>query len=328
MDTNAIVDILSALPTSKLISTVSAGIGKVYEPRYKRKMADATAYEINAIAEAMRNAADLPIVYNQDGVAINSEDFQRLMQRAGTRLVLQETIKQHNIESVVDNAYEILEQEESCSEEPVEQGWINRFFNCVEDIGDADLHVIFGKILAGEIKQPRSFSKRTLDTIRNLSQYEAKIFQKVTPFIVHFGKDAFIPSEGKILEKYDVQYGDLMLLRECGLVCTADHAGLTYELNQGDECAIHNRFEMIKAKRNSKGTTRFSIGAYALTTAGRELYTVMEPDPCHAYLYDLAKSIYQHNRGLQVTIHRINHIYEREIDYQETATEIINEAAK
>ena len=98
-------------PTMKLLDMVGGAIGTVYEPKHKRKMADATAYEINAIGEAMRNVADMPIVYNQDGVAINSEDFNRLMQRAGTRLVLQETIKQHNIESVVDNAYEILEKE-------------------------------------------------------------------------------------------------------------------------------------------------------------------------------------------------------------------------
>ena len=103
-------------PTMKLMDMVGSAIGTAYAPVHKRKMADATVYEINAIGEAMRKAADLPIVYNQDGVAINSEDFNRLMQRAGTRLALQETIKQHNIERVVDNAYEILENEETCSD--------------------------------------------------------------------------------------------------------------------------------------------------------------------------------------------------------------------
>ena len=96
----------------KLLDMVGGAIGTAYEPRHIRKMADATAYEISVIGEAMRNTADMPVMYNQEGVAINSEDFSRLMQRAGTRLALQETIKQHNIESVVDNAYEILEKED------------------------------------------------------------------------------------------------------------------------------------------------------------------------------------------------------------------------
>ena len=120
-------------PAVKLMDLVSGAIGTAYAPCHKRKMADATAYEIDTIGKAMRNAADIPVVYTKDGVAINSEDFQRLMQRASNRFILQEAIKQHNIESVVDNAYEILETEEKCSAEPVEQGWINRFFNSVSD---------------------------------------------------------------------------------------------------------------------------------------------------------------------------------------------------
>ena len=68
-------------PTTKLIEMVGQAIGTAYEPRQKRKLADATAYEISVIGEAMRNAADVPIVYDKNGVAINSEDFNRIMQR-------------------------------------------------------------------------------------------------------------------------------------------------------------------------------------------------------------------------------------------------------
>ena len=218
MNTNGIVDILNALPTSKLISTVSAGIGKMYEPRHKRKMADATAYEINAIGEAMRNAADLPIVYDQNGVAINSEDFNRLMQRAGTRLVLQETIKQHNIESVIDNAYEMLEKEDVCSEEPVDQGWINRFFDSVATVSDEDLQKLWGKVLAGEVKQPKSYSLRTLETLKNLSKYEAELFEKASTLVTTMQGNLFLTSETDILRRYEISYDDILCLDECGLI--------------------------------------------------------------------------------------------------------------
>jgi hypothetical protein len=325
-----IIDIARVLvsPAEKLIDVAKSGIGTLYEPKHIRKMADARAYEIDTISEAVRRNPDQIIQYRHGAVDVEMPEFAEFVQRTQCRLAYQELQKQQNIESVMDHAYDVLEQETAVTNEPIAQDWINRFFNCVEDIGDTELQMIFGKILAGEIRQPRSFSKRTLDTIRNLSQYEAKVFQMVTPFIVRFGRDIFIPSDQPLLEKYGIRYVDLMLLKECGLLSTADRAGLTYNLTQGDEIAVHNNREMIKVASTTTGITHISIGAYALTTAGRELYSIMEFTPCYAYLYDLAKSIYHQNKKVCVTIHKINYVHEDEINYKETAMETINGTSK
>ena len=306
MNTNGIVDILNALPISKLISTVSAGIGKMYEPRHKRKMADATAYEINAIGEAMRNAADLPIVYDQNGVAINSEDFNRLMQRAGTRLALQETIKQHNIESVVDNAYEILEKEEYCSAEPVEQGWINRFFDSVADISDEDLQKLWGKVLAGEIRQPRSYSLRTLETLKNLAKHEAQVFQKVLPFVIDGGGDKFIASKSSIHNKYGVTYEDIMLLDECGLIISNGTVSLTIIASE-DTIIAHNTQHALIAE-DIKEEKKFSFGIYSLTKAGKELLNILEYEPNNIYFSDFAENVFKENKHSNLTIQVIKNV--------------------
>ena len=306
-------------PTMKLMDMVGGAIGTAYEPRHKRKMADATAYEINAIGEAMRNAADLPIVYNQDGVAINSEDFNRLMQRAGTRLVLQETIKQHNIESVVDNAYEILEKEDFCSEEPVEQGWINRFFDSVADVSDEDLQKLWGKVLAGEIKQPKSYSLRTLETLKNLSEYEAGLFQKVAPYVIGSGENLFLPSKMELLEKYGVTYGEIMSLDECGLINSSGLVSLNLSTSTEDPIGLHNNSKLLLVYSIESNNTKFSIGDFKLTRAGKELFHILNATPNDEYFYDFAEYICKKtSQKIRVTIHQINFIEEDGIHYDET----------
>ena len=50
-------------PATKLIGAVQSAIGRAYEPRHIRRLADAKAYEISAIGQAMREASDIPITY-------------------------------------------------------------------------------------------------------------------------------------------------------------------------------------------------------------------------------------------------------------------------
>lgn len=293
-------------PTMKLLDMVGGAIGTAYKPKHKRKMADATAYEINAIGEAMRNAADLPIVYNQDGVAINSEDFNRLMQRAGTRLVLQETIKQHNIESIIDNAYEILEKEEVCSEDPIEQGWINRFFDSVADVSDEDLQKLWGKVLAGEIKQPKSYSLRTLETLKNLSKHEAELFEKVATLATRMQGNLFLTCETEILKKYEISYDAILCLDECGLINSDGMVSYNPKISINDSVAIFSKSKLLLLKGTNERPTEISFGIFGLTQAGKELYSILECDSNESYLCDFAEEIEKNNKGnVSITLHQI-----------------------
>lgn len=305
-------------PTMKLLDMVGSAIGTAYKPRHKRKMADATAHEINVIADAMRNAADMPVMYNEDGVAINTEDFQRLMQRAGTRLALQETIKQHNIESVVDNAYELLKKEETCSGEPVEQGWITRFFDSVADVSDEDLQKLWGKVLAGEIKQPRSYSLRTLETLKNLSKYEAELFQKILPYIITANRNLILTSDTKILEKYGLTYEEMITLDECGLINSSALLSINQLVSNTEHIFLHNSSKLILVKGLNTDEVEISIGVFCLTRAGQELFNILNDISNDEYFYDFAEEIMKNNsKKVKVSIHQINFIEEDVINYEE-----------
>ena len=131
-------EIVQALvsPAEKLIEAVSGAIGKTYEPKHVRKMADAKAYELKVISETVRNNSDVPIIYDSTGVSIDTSDFEEIAKRASSRLAYQEITKQQNIEAVADNAYEELESLTSVSSESVNPDWMFRFFNSVEDISN------------------------------------------------------------------------------------------------------------------------------------------------------------------------------------------------
>ena len=86
-----------ASPIEKLIDAVSGAIGKAYEPKHIRNMADAKAYELKIISETIRNNSDVPIVYDSTGVSIDTSNYEEIAKRASSRLAYQEITKQQNI---------------------------------------------------------------------------------------------------------------------------------------------------------------------------------------------------------------------------------------
>lgn len=306
-------------PTEKLIDAIKDAVGTVYEPRHKRKMADAAAYEINVVSKAMQNAADMSIVYDENGMNINSEDFRRFVQRTGERFVQQELTKQRNIENVIDNAYDILEKEDRCSEEPIERGWLNRFFNSVADISDEDLQKLWGKVLAGEIKQPKSYSLRTLETLKNISKHEAELFQKIVPYIVDMGGTLFLASNDKLLKKHGINYAEIMHLDECGLINSNSLITVNPSVSNAKEVALHNRSKLIIMQGIETKENVVSIGSYSLTGAGIELFHIMQSAPDDNFLYDLAEDIVSNNIGKVLIIaYKINYIHKNRINYDNT----------
>ena len=158
-----------------------AGLSKPY---LIRKTADAKAYEINKIAEAIKeNQDDLKTIgFNEEKLSLMSLDHDSLRNnhslehRTQQRVEYKEQKRQKNIEAVTQKAAEELESETFVSEEPVDEDWTTRFFDYAENISSEEMQALWGKILSGEVKKPKSYSLRTLDLLRNLSTEEAEAF--------------------------------------------------------------------------------------------------------------------------------------------------------
>lgn len=222
-------------PLEKLIDVVSQGIGTLYKPRAIRKEADAKAYEIGIIERAKAKAL-------AEGKEIEAETLERIEER----ILYKETKRQENIDNVTQIAAEQISQETNISEEPVGNDWTTRFFNIVEDISDSEMQKLWGRILAGEVKQPKSFSLRTLELLKNLSKREAEVFTLASNFVIVSRNSPFLfrGADSENLTKYGLTFEERLLLIEIGIL-QAD-PNITRNLRQ----------------QNTDATTYFESGRY------------------------------------------------------------------
>jgi uncharacterized repeat protein (TIGR03899 family) len=326
----SVADMITAAnaPIIKLIEAVAGATGRVYEPRHKRKMADAEAYEIKQIAEAIRDNSDLPIVYTGDKLSIDAHNFEELKKRAIGRLSYQEIRKQFNIENVVDMAYDELltvGTPEDISEQPVDADWMMRFINSIEDVSNEEMQIIWAKILAGEVQKPGSFSVRTLECLRNLSTREARIFQRILPYAMIKDNTMFIydgVNNGNF-EEYGIELFDLMLLNECSLVwpnvITLNIIIEPYERN----VALFSNSSLVCLAENPTDTDiRLSWPNYPLTSAGKELALALNVAANEEYSLKIMMAFakeYNDNTAEIVSIHKVIGHADSEIIYQKEA---------
>ncbi len=305
-------------PAEKLIDAVSGAIGKAYEPHHVKKMADAKAYELNLIADAVRNNSDVPIVYDSTGVSVDTSNYEEIAKRASSRLAFQEITKQQNIEAVADRAYEELSSEEFASSEPVSQDWMSRFFNSVEDISNEKMQEIWAHILAGEIRSPNTYSYRTLECLRNITQQEAELFLKFASLVLRDSSTYFVLADDGLINKYNVHFSDILRLEECGLM-TAQPLSLTLLISADCGTCICNSKNIGVIKGAKSDAQKIILYVYALTSSGSQLMNAIHPECTDQCLLDFLQYIKDRHKELSIAAYKINYIYENgNINYDDT----------
>lgn len=271
---------ISGKPLTKLIEVVSAGIGTLYRPRAIRKEADAKAYEIKVIEKAKSEAL-------AEGKLIEADNLDRINER----LIAKELKRQNNIDDVVEVATIQLKDNTQVSDDIVDEDWSTRFFNIVQDVSDDEMKDFWGRILAGEIEQPKSYSIRTLELLRNISKEEANLFVKVSQFVLKQG-DYFI-YEGKDgnLSKFGISYDDIARLTEIGLLQAGTFVQKQYKTNPKDReyAIIYSKLViLLKVKAN---LAMITIPIVRLSLAGTELYKLIDTTPSIEYIKELSEGL-------------------------------------
>lgn len=256
------VTLFSGKPIEKLIDVISDGIGTLYRPHSIRKDADAEAYKIKVIEKAKTEA-------DAESKLIEYEMLDSIEQK----IIHRERKKQGNIENIIDLAAEELKQHSEVNAEKVDADWSTRFFNITEEISNEEMQKLWGKILSGEVKQPGSFSLRTLELLKSLTKREAEIFTKFVQLNVRHIKGYFIPyfDQNTFQEYFDIPYSEILLMYEIGLLSSGPNIGLHFPalaipatiLYEFGETGIH----VTTAAHNSPN----SIAILSLTEIGIEL---------------------------------------------------------
>lgn len=303
-------------PATKLIGAVRSAIGKAYEPRHIRRLADAKAYEISAIGQAMREASDIPITYQKGDIELDTTDFDLFVKRTQSRLAYQELTKQNNIEAVVNQSYQMLEGEPLVPNEPVDQGWLLRFMDSVEDISDSDLQRLWAKILSGEIKQPKSYSLRTLETLRNISNDEAKLFEQLCDYIIVNGDKCFLPNYKSLQDTYKISYGSLLRLKECSLINTDSMIVLNINVEKGRR-HIANNDKIVVVAETERDQQTLSIDQYPLTAVGIEIFKLFKHEVSDSYILDFARELKKKKGDIKISAYSILKFADGYVNFEE-----------
>ena len=231
------------------------------------------------------------------------ETVKALYGRTCSRLLYQEMRKQENIEMVVDKAKAFLVSEESVNSVDVDEDWISRFFNSVQDVSSEDMQNLWGRILAGEVKRPNSFSLRCLDTLSKMTKQEAMIFESLRPYIINFRGTWAILNEKNLNEKYKIHYEKILSMAECGLMDSS--AIMTLNLKVQNEYPLQIAYGETLLKTNNEEESKIELPIYKLTQTGIELLHILDEKYNADYLQDVAKWLAKRNRNVEFVMHKI-----------------------
>lgn len=196
---------------------------------------------------------------------------------------------------------------------PVDDDWLNVFEAEASQMSSDHAQRIFARILAGEIKQPSTFSKKTLKLMSQLDNHAAEIFSRACSIAVFqrfAGKivDARVVGLGSIgnnsLQPYGLSYPECTLLQEYGLV-VSDLSG--YKDYQGSILAggaVSNSFgyqnsEWILVPKGDGIRAEFHLEGMRFSASGSELLPIVEIRPNENYTAKLKEHFEQ--RGMTIT---------------------------
>lgn len=292
-------------PLTKLIEVCSSGLGKVCEPYLIKKRAEAKAYELETINKSLSNNQSLiglvNTTYDNGNIRIltNNDNLQLMQNEILEKQYYQEFKKQRNINNTINFTMNELENETEVSDEKIDEDWITRFFNTVENINNEKMQYLWAKILAGEIKQPNTYSLRTLDLLKNLSFKEAELFSKIGELALKSRNNTFILSDTTILRKCNINFADLILLQDLDLIHSKE---LEFSFQKQEESLLEHIIygnEVIQVESN-EATPKISLQIYLFTTIGKELLELVKPSINMDYLQEVAKRI-KINKNIKIS---------------------------
>lgn len=279
-------------PVKKCIEVISNGTGTLYRPKAMRDEADAEAYKIIALAKAGTEAGviaaqgqgDAQLAYLKTLSGGNLEIYDR----ARARLIAREVEGQQNVEAIAENALKSLP--EKVSDDPVSDDWRRKFFLEAENVCDADMQELWGKVLAGEVAKPGSFSLRSLNVLKSLSRDEAEKFRLACNLANETGEIIMQREKRHPLGDYGLHFGNLMALTDAGLLHSPSfilHSFKDYpdEAKTGVYFMNNGRHLLL----SGPSLKNVDIPVLSFTAAGKELQKLIPANPCMPYLGDMAK---------------------------------------
>jgi hypothetical protein len=325
-------------PGEKLIirlweTIADKGIGSLLRPwqirREERARLDVRREEIIVLARAETEAMQiragqralaaghekpeaLPV---SDGFARESgkeEGPRRLLQSATEATVADAVRREVNVAKAIIHAEsDLASDEQEPSADKPDTDWLYRWRDAASEVSSDQLQHLWGRVLAGEVKSPGSFSLRTLEFLRNISQKEARRIEILSQFVL---EDFIYRARQDLLEQQGITFKFLLEMQDLGVISGVGGLGLKVKMvSMKPETfirVIESWGRAVIAAHSDPGRV-IELEAYPLTLLGKQVMALGTGRANEEYLRALGASLKA--MGYEVTLGQYRTVGENQI---------------
>lgn len=295
MEPTNIIEILNQIPG--LSNSVSLIIGSIITAVFLRRNTQAQEFEkikANKFAEVVDDLLE------------------------SGKMTLTEYYKTKNFLKIAKMADSLVQEKRNNSiDKQYSFDWFIRYYEASGNISDKEMQILWAKILAGEIEKPSSYSLRTLDVLRNISKEEAERFAKICNSAIKIESAQYaIPADHDYISKNDINYSDILMLEEIGLINSDSNVRINNDLEVNTEYILYVYGSLIVRAIVSE-KRELSLRVFLFTNVGNELATLIDRESNEENFLNLCKKLRDSNPGILITVHRIIPSQNEDIIYED-----------
>lgn len=221
---------------------------------------------------------------------IATDDLKR---RALARVVLEETRNQANIESITGQAIKQLTS--TATPQDMDTDWVANFLDNGRHVSDAEMRLIWARLLVEEANTPGTFSRRTVNLLDSLDKYDARLFTKLCGFIWKID-GMYVPLihgiHQDLPEAKGLRWSELQHLESIGLLTLADPPN-GFMLNQLPQIIRASYFDTIVDLVLPEAAHVMETGEALLTKTGQELMSICGADEAEGFADEILEQWYK-----------------------------------
>lgn len=167
--------------------------------------------------------------------------------------------------------------------------WAAHFYDSAKDCSDDEIRILWSKILAGEIKEPGKYFKRTLTNLKQIEKHEAEWFGKFCKYTID---NSFFPEFALEGNRY-LHFNEFQSLVDCGFI-NANLGG--FLLDESAELSFGSVVIEVTV-----GEKPYNLGIYTLTDTGTQICSLLKSEPDEKFIEDFSAELRKH-KGIQTPI--------------------------
>lgn len=182
-----------------------------------------------------------------------------------------------HIAELADKVYNNDYKNQSNQNQKYDFDWFMRFYDIVGNISDGEMQALWARILAGELHQKGTYSLQLLDILKNFTQKQAELVNRVCSHCFMSEDKAFIPNDQEYSKFVGITYQDILDLDGLGLMNSSGIISLSANVKPDRPFdLINNQLRMVVKCSGQENTEKeFNFSQFPFTSAGRELIKLL-----------------------------------------------------